>query len=104
MNNLSIFDHKNAVRDVEREAQHLLGNKDCEMSFIADTPERAADLPDDGRLDAFGRLVEEEHLGLAGERSGNGELLLLAAREVAAAPAAHFLQDREKLLNVLRHP
>ena len=49
------------------------------------------------RLDAFGRLVEDQQLRPGGERARDRELLLLAAGEVAAAAVDHLLQHREQL-------
>src|SRR5580704_5810688 len=54
--------------------------------------ERAADVLDDRRLDALGRLVEEQKLWLRHQRPGDGELLLLAARKVAAPAAQHVVE------------
>ena len=48
------------------------------------------DVLDDRRLDAFGRLVEQQHLRIGRQRARDGELLLLAAGEIAAAPSSHF--------------
>lgn len=48
----------------------------------------AADVLDDGGLDALGRLVEHERLRPRHQRATDGELLLLATGEIAAAPAA----------------
>ena len=41
--------------------------------------------------------------GPDGERAADGELLLLAAGEVAAAPAEHLLQHREHLEDARGH-
>ena len=40
-------------------------------------------------------------LGLRDQRAGDGELLLLAAREIATAAAEHGLEDREQLEQLL---
>ena len=58
---------------------------------------------DDRGLDAFGRLVQQQHLRLGGERARDRELLLLAAGQVAAAAALHFQQHREQLVDVAGH-
>ena len=55
-----------------------------------------ADLIDDVRLNAFGRLVEDEDLRLGEQRAADGELLLLAAGEHAAFAREEFLEDREE--------
>ena len=53
------------------------------VSFLIFTS-GVADLVDDGGLDALGRLVEDQELGLGEHGAGDGELLLLAAAEDAA--------------------
>ncbi len=58
-----------------------------------------ADLLDDVGLNAFGRLVEQEHLGIAGQSAGDGQLLLLPAGEIAAHAPGHRLEHREKLVH-----
>ena len=45
---------------------------------------------DDVGLDALGRLVEDQELRLERQRAPDGQLLLLAAREIAAAPLEHL--------------
>jgi hypothetical protein len=57
------------------------------VAFGAQRVERAGDFFDDRRLDALGGFVEDQHRGSSGQRPGDGQLLLLAAREVAAACA-----------------
>ena len=52
-------------------------------------------------LNALGRLVEDEQLRFQRQRAADGELLLLPAREIAAAPAQHLLQHREQLEDAL---
>src|SRR4051812_33838710 len=47
-------------------------------------------------IDAFGRLVEDQQARPGDERAGDGELLLLATRQVATAAVQHFLQYRKK--------
>jgi general stress protein YciG len=63
--------------------------------------DHAADVLDDVGLDALRRLVEDEQARAGGERAGDGELLLLAAREVSASTAQELAQelaqDREEV-------
>ncbi len=63
--------------------------------------ERPADVLDDRGLDALGRLVEDEKLGLHHQRAGDGELLLLAAGKVAAAAPEHVAEHREERKNLV---
>jgi hypothetical protein len=69
---------------LEREAQHLLGHDDGDLAQLADLVQRLRDVLDDRRLDAFGGLVEQQHLGFGDQCAGDRELLLLAAGQVAA--------------------
>ena len=41
MDDLAVLEHEQAVGDVEREAQHLLGHHDAEPALVADALERA---------------------------------------------------------------
>ena len=54
--------------------------------LVGERADHALDVLDDRRLDAFGRLVEDQQLRLRRQRAADRELLLLAARQVAAAP------------------
>ena len=68
--------------------------------FCAEPGDGAADVLDDRGLDALGRLVEDEQLRPRDQRPGDGELLLLAAGEVAAAAPEHVRQHREEVEDV----
>src|ERR1700681_2958414 len=80
-----------------REIVVLLDEEDRHLAGGRERADDALDVLDDGRLDAFGGLVEDEELRAHGERAPDGELLLLAAGKVAAAPPRHLLQHREHL-------
>src|SRR5712671_3856010 len=47
-----------------------------------------------GRIEARGRLVQEQHLGVAGERAREREPLLLAARQPSRGPARKMREAR----------
>ena len=66
----------------------LLDEQDGDLALGAQIGDGAADILDDRGLDALGRLVEHEEPRPRDEGAADGELLLLAAGEVAAAPAA----------------
>ncbi len=51
---------------------------------------------DDRGLDAFGRFVEDEKLRAGDESAADGELLLLAAGQIAAAAREHALQHGKR--------
>ena len=71
------------------------------MSPAAQVEDRAADVLDDRRLDAFGRLVEDQQLRPRHQGAADRELLLLAAGEIAAAPAQHVAQHRKESENLV---
>src|SRR3954466_4769812 len=88
---------EDAVGDVEDEAQHLLADDDAEIADAADVAQQPRDILDDRRLDAFGRLVEQQDLRIARQRPRDRQLLLLAARQIAAAPPLELRQDRKQI-------
>ena len=63
---------------------------------LADLGERLEDHVDDLRREAERGLVEQQDVGPGDERARDRELLLLAAREHAGAPAPELLDDREE--------
>src|SRR5580704_5088629 len=98
-----------AVHDGEMVAEFagkveiLLDQYDGDLAERAQIGDGAADILDDRRLDAFGRLVEEEQSRPHHQRAPDGELLLLAARQIAAAPAQHGFEHREQREHVVGH-
>src|SRR3984957_1939599 len=98
-----------AVHDGEMVAEFtgkveiLLDQYDGDLAERAQIGDGAADILDDRRLDAFGRLVEQEQPRPHHQRAPDGKLLLLAARKVAAAPAQHGFQHREQREHVVGH-
>ena len=102
MHDAAVLHDEDAVGDIEHEAQHLLADDDAEIAQVADVPQQPRDVLDDRRLNALGRLVEQQDLRIAGERARDRELLLLAAGQVAAAPAFEVLEDREQIVDFVR--
>src|SRR5580658_5928269 len=98
-----------AVHDGEMVAEFagkveiLLDQHDGDLAERAQIGDGATDILDDRRLDAFGRLVEQQQPRPHHQRSPDGELLLLAARQIAAAPAQHGFQHREQRKHVIGH-
>jgi hypothetical protein len=62
----------------------------------------AADVLDDAGLDAFGGLVQHQQARAGGQRAADGQLLLLAAGQVATAAADHLLEHGEQLEDLRR--
>src|SRR6056297_1119769 len=92
------------VAEPPGEAEILLDEDDRHVLLVTQMGDDAADLLDDVGLDALGRFVEKQKLRLRDEGAGDGELLLLAAREVAAAAGEEVLQDREELEDLVVDP
>jgi hypothetical protein len=63
------------------------------LLHVADFPQTARDVLDDGRLDPFGGLIEEKDARFGEERAPDRKLLLLPARKIAALSIPHFLKD-----------
>ena len=79
--------------------QVLLHQQHADAGGLDDAAHGPLDVQNHRGLDAFGGLIEQEQLGLAQQRPGDRQLLLLTAGEVAAAAAEELLQDREQLEN-----
>ena len=69
------------------EIQILLHQQDGQADRVAQIGDGAADILDDRRLDALGRLVKHEQFRARHQRAADRQLLLLAAGKIAAAPA-----------------
>ncbi len=65
--------------------------------------DHARDVLDDARLDALGRLVEQQQARARHQGAGERKLLLLTPRQIPAAPAQHGFQDGEQLEHLVRH-
>src|SRR5262249_60480909 len=63
-----------------------------DLPAVTQVRDSAADILYDRRLDALGRLIEQQQPRPHQERTPNGELLLLPAGEIAAAPAHHAFE------------
>ena len=59
-----------------------------------------ADLLNDVGLNAFGRLVEQQHFGIAAQGAGDGQLLLLTTGKIAAHSFGHLLEHGEKIVKL----
>ena len=77
----------------------LLDQQDRHLAALRELADRALDVLDDGWLDAFGRLVQDQQLWAQRERAADRELLLLTAGQVAAPAIQHVLQHREHFVD-----
>src|SRR5215470_6390949 len=101
MHDAAAFHHENAVGDIEHEAQHLLADDDAEIADAANVAQQARDILDDRGLNAFGGLIEQQHLRVARERPCDRELLLLPARQIAAAATLEILEYRKEIVDLV---
>src|SRR5713101_6642554 len=83
------------VREPPGELEVLLHEEHGDAPLL-DAPDGVLDLEDDVGLDALGGLVHEEKLGPREEDPGDGELLLLPAREHAALAGQELLEPGEE--------
>ena len=63
-----------------------------------------ADQAHEMRRQAFGRFVQQQHLGIAHHGAGDGEHLLFAAGEESAAPPLDLPQPRHELVDAGERP
>src|SRR3989442_355805 len=89
------------IADLAREFQVLLHDEDRASTLLLDPREDGRDLLDDRGLDALGRLVQQEQRRVGHQGSRDGELLLLAAAEVAPPLVQHHGQGREQRKDVV---
>jgi hypothetical protein len=97
---LALLQDVDAVGERHHELQVLLGQHDREARGL-ELGDALAQLLDDQWRQALRRLVEQQELGIAHQRAGDGQHLLLAAGQHAAAAVADLGQvgkEREHLL------
>ena len=51
--------------------------------IVVEAHDHVLDLLDDVGLNSLGRFIEQDNFGIGQHRAGDGELLLLAARQIA---------------------
>src|SRR3954470_20008205 len=95
--------HRKTVAELAGKVEILFDQHDGDVAEIAQVGDRAADVLDDRGLDALGRLVEQQQLWPHHQRPADRELLLLAAGQIATAPAEHGLQHRKQREHVIRN-
>ena len=81
----------------------MLHQHDGHVALFAQIFDGAADVFDDGGLDALCGLIQHEEPWPRHQRAADGELLLLAARQIAAAPPEHVLQHGEEIEDFIGH-
>src|SRR5262249_37601119 len=89
------------VAQLAREVEILLDQHHRDLPKTAQIPDGARDILDDRRLNALGRLVQQEQTRPHDEGPPDRELLLLAAGEIAATPAEHAVEHRKQREHVV---
>jgi len=102
------------IKDIGRAIAYLRGLGEMAIVLVeqysicprtretAQVGDGAADVLDDRGLDAFGRLVEQQEARPHDEGASDRKLLLLAAREIAAATAQHAAEHGKQREHHLR--
>ena len=81
LDDLPVGHEDDAVGGLAGEA-HLVGDDDHGHPALGQADHHVEDLVDHLRVEGRGRLVEEDDLGVHGQRPGDGDPLLLPAREL----------------------
>ena len=89
------------VAELAGKVEILFDQHDRDVAEAAQIGDRAPDVLDDRGLDALGRLVQQQQFRPHHQRAPDRELLLLAAGQIAAAPAQHRLQHRKQREHVV---
>ena len=84
----SLFDNGSPVHDADAVAdlarkRHLVRDDDHGLALLGQRPHHAEHLADELGVERRGRLVEQDHLRVHGERPRDGDALLLPAGEIA---------------------
>ena len=80
LDDATCVEEDHAVGRLAREA-HLVRHDDHGRALVGQVLHHPEDLADELRVEGAGRLVEQQHPRLHGQRAGDGDPLLLAARE-----------------------
>ena len=83
-----------ALARLQRQRHVLLDQQDGDAFLVQDVDD-LADLRDHARHQSFGRLVQQDDLGLQHHGAGDGQHLLLAARQRATGLRATLGETRE---------
>ena len=83
---------------------HVLLDEEHGDALVLDLADDVADLLDDHRGQALGRLVEQQQPRARAQHAGDREHLLLAAGQLGAGEVAALVQHRELLVDLLEAP
>ena len=101
---LALVEHDGALGELERDVDLLLDEQHRDPAFAPKPHQRRGERVDDHRRQSLERLVEQQELGIAGERAAHRQHLLLAARELVAVIAPPLGEAREEIVDALERP
>src|SRR6266481_1408358 len=93
----ALVHHIAALRHGADHVEILLDQNDGHAGLIVELDHDARDVLDDARLNAFGRLIEQNEAGIGDQHAPDRELLLLAAGHGAGTLAPALGKDRKRL-------
>src|SRR5216683_2358110 len=93
----ALVENAELARDAACERQLLLDQQHGKPFFLVQLQDDVADFVDYIGLNPFSRLIKNQQLRFEHEGAADRELLLLAARKVAATPVQHLLQRGKQL-------
>src|SRR5712672_787987 len=91
------------VAELAGKVEILFDQHDRDVAEVAKIRDCPPDVLDDRWLNALGRLVEQQQFGPHHQRTPDGELLVLAAGQIAAAAPEHRLQHWKQREHVVRN-
>src|SRR5438105_674784 len=96
---LAVVDDRHAVAERLRFV-HVMRRQQNRPTLLAEVREQGPELPARLRIEARRRFVEKQQVGVAGQRAGDRETLLLAARQLPypAAALRFQLHDPQQLV------
>ena len=104
MHDRAAFQYHNTIGQPQNLLGILLDDDRTDAAGPGDGAERPQQFLDDDRRQPLGRLVQQQHLGIEGQRPADRQHLLLAAGELVAEIAAALLQPRKHLVDLFDGP
>src|SRR5204863_4522242 len=103
INNGAAIHHHEMVAELAGEIKILLDEDDGYLPQVPQIGNRTTNILDDGRLNALGRLIEQQYPRLHDKGAPDRELLLLPARQISAAAPQHIGEHRKQRKYVVRN-
>src|ERR1022692_2026698 len=100
----ALLEDVSAVGQVQCEQGILLGKQNADLALPLDQLDPLAQIAHHDRRQAFGRLVEEQQLGMGEQRPAELKHLLFAAGEEPGAAAVEVGQPSEHVVQALDRP